>query len=194
MTREHVRQLWAAGMTLTEISHELGRAKSTIAYHLRGLGVEGDDRFSRRYDWSQVQAFYDSGHSLTECQLRFGFSICSWAEAAKRGDVEPRARAAPLRNYLVSGRRVSRTHLKGRLLKEGLKRSVCERCGLSEWRGRPLSIALHHVNGNGRDNRLENLLFLCPNCHSQTPNYGGRTALFRRRPNDLDAASGNPLD
>ena len=33
---------------------------------------------------------------------------------------------------------------------------------------------LHHVNGDGRDNRLDNLELLCPNCHSQTETYGGR--------------------
>ena len=50
----------------------------------------------------------------------------------------------------------------------------CEICGLTEWLGRPLSMALHHVNGDGRDNRLENLQFLCPDCHSQTDNFSGR--------------------
>jgi len=35
-------------------------------------------------------------------------------------------------------------------------------------------MALHHVNGDGRDNRLENLVMLCPNCHSQTENFSGR--------------------
>jgi 5-methylcytosine-specific restriction endonuclease McrA len=35
-------------------------------------------------------------------------------------------------------------------------------------------MALHHINGDGRDNRLENLQFLCPNCHSQTENFAGR--------------------
>ena len=40
--------------------------------------------------------------------------------------------------------------------------------------GNALNMALHHVNGDGNDNRLVNLRFLCPNCHSQTPTYGGR--------------------
>jgi 5-methylcytosine-specific restriction endonuclease McrA len=69
---------------------------------------------------------------------------------------------------------VNRSHLKGRLLGEGLKQNRCEVCGLAEWLGRPLSMALHHVNGDGLDNRLENLQLLCPNCHSQTENFAGR--------------------
>jgi len=32
---------------------------------------------------------------------------------------------------------------------------------------------LHHVNGDGADNRLENLQLLCGNCHSQTDNWVG---------------------
>jgi predicted HNH restriction endonuclease len=32
-------------------------------------------------------------------------------------------------------------------------------------------MALHHVNGDGDYNRLENVILLCPNCHSQTPNF-----------------------
>jgi 5-methylcytosine-specific restriction endonuclease McrA len=64
--------------------------------------------------------------------------------------------------------------LKRRLIKLGLKADRCEICGISAWRGAPLSLALHHVNGDGRDNRLENLQLLCPNCHSQTDNFAGR--------------------
>lgn len=74
---------------------------------------------------------------------------------------------------------MNRGGLKRRLLAEGQLVNACERCEASEWRGRPLSLALHHVNGNPTDNRRENLLLLCPNCHSQTANYGGRNV--RRR-------------
>jgi 5-methylcytosine-specific restriction endonuclease McrA len=75
---------------------------------------------------------------------------------------------------LVNGSRYNRYHLKARLLTEGLKLAECERCGVKEWEGEPLAFELHHINGDGRDNRLENLQLLCPNCHSQTDTWGGR--------------------
>jgi hypothetical protein len=80
---------------------------------------------------------------------------------------------------LVVGRKeTNRSHLKSRLIEEGLKADQCEICGITEWRGRSLSVERHHLNGDGEDNRLENLQLLCGNCHSQTDNWGGRGSGF----------------
>ena len=56
----------------------------------------------------------------------------------------------------------------------------CEKCGLETWQGQPIPLEIHHVNGNNTDNRLENLLLLCPNCHALTNNYRGRAKLSAR--------------
>lgn len=49
------------------------------------------------------------------------------------------------------------------------------KCGLGpEWQGQPLTLQLDHINGNHEDDRLENLRFLCPNCHAQTSTWGHR--------------------
>lgn len=50
----------------------------------------------------------------------------------------------------------------------------CYKCGLGNWLDGALVLELDHINGNNLDHRLENLRFLCPNCHSQTPTYKGR--------------------
>lgn len=68
------------------------------------------------------------------------------------------------------------TKFKSRLIKANLIEYKCSCCGITEWNGKPLTLQLHHINGNNRDNRLENLTFLCPNCHSQTDNFSGKNA------------------
>lgn len=62
--------------------------------------------------------------------------------------------------------------LKLRLIKEGVKEEKCEICGNSEWMGEKIPLDLHHINGDHFDNRLENLIILCPNCHRLTDNWG----------------------
>lgn len=173
-SKERVRKLAATGLSGRAIAVRLGLAPSTVAYHLRTLDRPADPRFRRRYDWAEVQAFYDAGHSISACQTRFGFARATFNAARRRGDVVTRAQAMPIEQLLAGPR--NRSHLKLRLLRAGLKRDECELCGITEWRGVPLSLQLHHVNGNGSDNRLENLQLLCPNCHSQTANWGRRNA------------------
>lgn len=61
--------------------------------------------------------------------------------------------------------------LKNRLIKEAIKENKCECCGITEWNGKPISLELHHIDGNRFNHRLENLILLCPNCHSQTETF-----------------------
>ena len=64
--------------------------------------------------------------------------------------------------------------LKKRLVNEGYLEYKCACCGISEWLGQPISLQLDHINGNNRDHRIDNLRFLCPNCHAQTETYAGK--------------------
>jgi hypothetical protein len=144
------------------------------------LGVPPSVEFAKRYDWDAIRAYYDLGNSMTECMRVFGFSRNAWWDAIRRGAVSPRPRLEPIEGVLGRGRRRSRHHVKARLLQAGLKTERCELCGLTEWLGAALPLELHHVNGDGLDNRLENLLLLCPNCHSQTDTWGGRNKARRR--------------
>jgi hypothetical protein len=173
-TRERVAELLQAGHTRLETARILGLAKSTVSYHARRLGLPIDDRCNRRYDWAEVQRFYDDGHSVAECQVEFGFARETWNQARRRGDIRPRPRLEPIEDILAPNRPRNRSHVRWRLLAAGLKEERCEECGLTEWRGRPIALQLHHVNGDGLDNSLENLRILCANCHAQTENWAGR--------------------
>lgn len=86
-------------------------------------------------------------------------------------------RNKPLEEILIENSSyTNNTSLKRRLLKANLLKYECSICGISEWNNMPLSLQLDHVNGNNKDNRIENLRLLCPNCHSQTDTFSERNA------------------
>lgn len=185
-TRGAVQRLLADGLSRTEIAALLGISKATVSYHARRLGAKIDERCARRYDWSAVQAAYDAGLSVRECAALFGFSLQSWHAAKLRGELVTRPPELRLEELLVKDRFRSRDNIKRRLLVAGLKHPRCEHCEAHCWRGEPIPLDLHHVNGRPDDNRLENLQLLCPNCHAITESEGcGRSEQGR-------AAAGAP--
>lgn len=130
--------------------------------------------------------------NISEVLFKLGYSIKgnSWGFS----QVRRRMDELHLSASDFKGKSVLKTNVKQidpqKLLKENSKhqRSVlrryvltnnlipykCAICGTSEWNNKTLSLELDHINGINNDNRLENLRFLCPNCHSQTTTYGSR--------------------
>lgn len=65
-------------------------------------------------------------------------------------------------------------YVKSRISKDNLLEYKCSECDIDAWRGKNLILDLDHINGINTDNRIENLRYLCPNCHSLTHTYKGR--------------------
>lgn len=66
------------------------------------------------------------------------------------------------------------TAYKKQVLKE--QDGKCALCGIDTWQGKPLTLELDHIDGNNQNNKRSNQRCLCPNCHSQTPNWRGRNS------------------
>ena len=50
-----------------------------------------------------------------------------------------------------------------------------DNCGCDgHWQNGIIALEIDHKNGNNKDNRIENLHYLCPNCHALTDTYRGK--------------------
>lgn len=50
----------------------------------------------------------------------------------------------------------------------------CSVCNISEWNNKSIVLELEHKDGNSKNNVLNNLCLICPNCHSQTDTFKGK--------------------
>ena len=79
-----------------------------------------------------------------------------------------------IENVFCLNTTASQTTVRSWFLKGNFVPYECSICGIKEWNGKEITLRLDHINGNHRDNRLENLRWLCPNCDSQQDTFCGR--------------------
>lgn len=71
----------------------------------------------------------------------------------------------------IKSTHINSDRLRRKLIEDGIKEQKCESCMLDKWLDKPISLELHHVDGDRFNNEFDNLQILCPNCHSQTDNF-----------------------
>lgn len=194
---DRIREMLSAGYRYGDICRELGVASSTVAYHARRIGASKFSFDRTTYDWDEIQKYYDDGNTLSDIVSKFGMNWSSITEAKRRGDFKTddsnerkkklkdkrmeTASQTPDKNILCVDSIASPTSVKRKIKLLQLIPYECHNhsCSLHgninpEWAGKKLVLYLDHVNGRRNDNRLENLRWLCPNCHSQTDTYAGK--------------------
>lgn len=59
------------------------------------------------------------------------------------------------------------------------------------WNKKLLTLQLDHINGDNKDHRVENLRFLCPNCHTQTSTFGSKNSYKKLSADRLNTIKSN---
>lgn len=137
-----------------------------------------------------------SAATLRKHIRRLGLSTDHFTGSARlSGELHPSATSNTA--MFTENSAVTRSSIRKRLVRENILPYRCDICqNTGQHFGQPLVLQLDHVNGVKNDNRLENLRWLCPNCHSQTPTFAGRNLSKRTsssRPRDATCViCGNP--
>lgn len=79
-----------------------------------------------------------------------------------------------LHDIIHNGSYRSNWLLKKAILEHKLFDYKCSSCNIETWQEQPISLELDHIDGDSTNCKLDNLRFLCPNCHSQTKTYKRR--------------------
>ncbi|MBM7169078.1 HNH endonuclease [Streptomyces sp. G44] len=106
----------------------------------------------------------------------YGIDTAHFQQPSRRGI--PKQRRTP-EQLLVEQEPTGAQRIQSDRLRQAMAElGVAERCAMCGteplWRGHPLPLEVDHIDGNWRNNKIENLRLLCPNCHSTTDTYRGR--------------------
>ena len=135
------------------VSSSISKRECLIKLNLKPYG--GNYRIIDKY----IETFkLDTSHFLGQ----------GWNKNNSPADIKP------IEKYFNNEIPITSYKLKNRILKEKIKKHKCEICGLQKWNNQKIPLELHHINGNNKDNSLNNLQLLCPNCHALTDNYRNR--------------------
>lgn len=146
---------------------------------------ESLDKLGLRQSSGAYQFFHDRAR-------RLGIDLSHFTgQAHLKGKSHTWSPAKPLADLLVNDGS-PHGNLKARIIKAGLIPNQCSNpeCQVAgEWLGKPITLHLDHINGDRLDDRIENIRFLCPNCHSQTPTYGMGTRSRKEHPTCPDCGA-----
>lgn len=117
-------------------------------------------------------------HKIEEYQIdTLHFKGRGWSRGLTK---ETDARITSNRKYsieelFIENNTVARSVVRRYIIDLSLLPYICIECGNNgTWRDKIIALELEHKNGVNNDDRLENLCFLCPNCHAATETYGGK--------------------
>lgn len=103
-----------------------------------------------------------------------------WQNSPNQKDNHEQREQYSIDEIFVENSKVTQKVLRGYIARHNILEYKCQNCGCDgTWLSRDIALEVDHINGNNSDNRIENLRYLCPNCHALTKTYRGRNKALK---------------
>lgn len=185
MNKETIELLINDGKSINEIAKQFDKSQTSIRYWMRKYGLKSkwNGFLQIKYSDNELLTAANSSFSFTECldklsintsggafyhfkrRLKLlGFDFSKFTNTGGRVTAFKRNKDALKNN---SKKRIKRGILET-LLKHNNVKYECNMCGINNWKNKRLLLHIHHKDENSKNNTLNNLCYLCPNCHNIT--------------------------
>lgn len=203
ISKDQLIALISSGASISRILETFGlvqqnsKARKIVRDKIAQYGLDTSHPISPTkytYSASDVQQAFIIADCWSDVYRALGLTVC---DHNKRGIIRlatlhnitiPQFTADQIRSTMRRGKKTwsfdnifcehskyTRSNLRRQALAHNIADYICSKCGqLSAWDGDVLTLELDHINGICDDNRVDNLRWLCPNCHSQTHTFKGK--------------------
>lgn len=181
LSRSQLERYLEAGLSSHKIAEKVGRSQNFVYRRMKKWGLQSSCqpgpiaerprikgcRLCEKKLVGKQRKYCSLGHQRIWQYLDF---IYRWKSGLESGVTVPDSWnvgiAVPIRRFIFEK-----------------YQDRCARCGWSErnpFSGR-LALTIDHIDGNARNNKEDNLILLCYNCHALTETFGGLNAGNGRR-------------
>lgn len=108
------------------------------------------------------------------------FTGQKWHESPNQQDNKISREKYSLEEIFVKDSPVTQKVLRGYIERHQVLEYKCSNCGCDgNWQGGTISLEIDHIDGDNSNNEIENLRYLCPNCHALTETYRGKNKALK---------------
>jgi len=182
MNRSILTDLINKGYSQRELASELGCSRATIRHWLNKYDLKTRSR--KRYyggrdeEYKLARQLRKEGYGYRAISKKMNSqvpwkTVCNWVSDIKVDSAIAHEKWNAENEIPISELKSKRA-IRVRLLET--RGNVCEWCKNTEWLGNPITIEMHRINGKDSPySDVENIVLLCPNCHSTTPDYKNKS-------------------
>lgn len=159
-----------------------------------------------QYEDEEFKRIVEESNSYISCLKNLGYNSCSGAivnQLKKKIDemeidISHFYTQSPTKrnesNIFIKDSTANQTTLRKWYLKGKYTEYVCSICGQPPiWNEKEMTLILDHINGNNKDNRLENLRWVCGNCNMQLDTTNGKNKSIKLHELNYCIDCGKPI-